>query len=294
MNSIVDVYNSSLVKSTVSSGEYHSYGAAATVGNYALFCGDEDNIVDVYNSSLVKSTASGLSEVKRYLASTTVGDYALFGGGSNITYTGDDTIYYSTVDVYNSSLVKSTASDLSEKRNDMSATTVGNYALFGGGSTYPPYTSYADVDAYSSSLVKSIAPDLARGCDEGAATTVGDYAIFAGGSYESSSGIEELNDTVDVYNPSLVKSTATRLQDERSGLSATTVGNYALFAGGESKLYGGKVDSYNSSLVHSIATDLSKKRYHMSATTVGDYALFAGGKDKNGNSCDTVDVYESF
>ena len=212
----MDVYNSSLVKSTASDfNHHHNRGVATTVGNYALFAGGSygtygSTDVDVYNSSLVKSTASNLSGKRVDFSATSVGDYALFAGGTNITYTNDEPEYYSTVDVYNSSLVKSTATNLTVGVSDLSATTVGNYALFGGGGTYPPYTSYTDVDAYSSSLVKSIAPDLTEGCDEGAATTVGDYAIFAGGYCETRSG-KDSNNTVDVYNPSLVKSTATRL-----------------------------------------------------------------------------------
>ena len=54
-----------------------------------------------------------------------------------------------------------------------------------------------------------------------------------------------------------------------------------IFSGGELSYYGR-------------ATDLSQARMYLASTTVGDYALFAGGRDKDGNSCDTVDVYESF
>ena len=69
----------------------------------------------------------------------------------------------------------------------------------------------------------------------------------------------------------------------RSELSATTVGNYGLFAGGQTNpYYSGKsavVDAYDSDLTHSTPAPLSMARYNLSATTVGDYGLFAGGEN---------------
>ena len=67
----------------------------------------------------------------------------MFGGGA----TFDDQT--STVDAYNASLTKSIPTGLSEARYAFDATTVGNYALFGGGYAYVNRTtSYDDVDVY--------------------------------------------------------------------------------------------------------------------------------------------------
>ena len=85
-------------------------------------------------------TVTGLSQARGYLAATTVGGYGLFGGGLS-----DST--YSTVDAYNTSLVRSTPTALSQARGGLAATTVGGYGLFGGGMPKSSYSS--TVDAYN-------------------------------------------------------------------------------------------------------------------------------------------------
>ena len=82
-----------------------------------------------------------LSVSRENLSATAIDNYILFGGGIW------STTFYSTVDAYDSSLTRTTATDLSEGKRYPLATTVGNYALFGGGSNdYNDIT--ATVDAY--------------------------------------------------------------------------------------------------------------------------------------------------
>lgn len=71
--------------------------------------------------------------------------------------------------------------------------------------------------------------------------------------------------------------TATALSVARTWLSASSVGDYALFAGGYSGSYLNTVDAYNKTLTRSTATNLYNKRGCIAATSIGDYALFAGG-----------------
>ena len=52
---------------------------------------------------------------------------------------------YSTVDAYDTSLTRTTASSLSTIRGNLAATNIGNYALFGGGENYSAYLSIVDV-----------------------------------------------------------------------------------------------------------------------------------------------------
>ena len=63
----------------------------------------------------------------------------MFGGG----YVQSD-----IVDVYDNSLTHTIATNLSLARYDLAATTVGKYALFGGGYT-PQNSQVATVDAYT-------------------------------------------------------------------------------------------------------------------------------------------------
>lgn len=71
----------------------------------------------------------------------------------------------------------------------------------------------------------------------------------------------------------------TPLSQARSRAGATSVGNYAIFAGGGASLTSGlpNVDAYNGSLVRSTPASLSDYANSPAATTVGNYAIFAGG-----------------
>ena len=91
---------------------------------------------------------TALSEARRDLAATTIGKYALFGGGN----VGNSS-YYVTIDVYDTSLTRTTPTTLSQARYDLAATTVGNYALFGGGTGSS--TFYDTVDVYDTSLTRT-------------------------------------------------------------------------------------------------------------------------------------------
>ena len=73
-------------------------------------------------------------------------------------------------------------------------------------------------------------------------------------------------------------------------MNATTIGNYALFAGGYTTKAIDTVDAYDISLTRSTPTALSNPRYSTSAVTVGNYALFACGSATSGVST-VVDVY---
>ena len=56
-------------------------------------------------------------------------------------------------------------------------------------------------------------------------------------------------------------------------LAATTIGNYALFAGGNDI---GTVNAYDDSLTKENPSELSPYRCDLAATAIGNYALFGG------------------
>ena len=192
---------------------------------------------------------------------------------------------------------KSTPTELSQARNNLAATTVGNYALFGGGDT----GSHSDVvDAYDQTLTWSTpAHTLSQARNNLAATTVAPaggsspqsgYALFGGGDYSSSK-----SNVVDAYDQTLTWSTPPHpLSQARNRLTATTVGNYALFGGGwNGNSYFNVVDAYDQTLTLTTPAALSQARNNLAATTVGNYALFGGGG--NGNSVfSVVDAYSPY
>ena len=186
---------------------------------------------------------------------------------------------------------------LTEGRASLAATSVGDYALFGGGYSVvnSDLVCFDVVDAYNTNLTRTTPTALSVGRRRLAATNVGDYALFAGG--DSSNG--NYNSTVDAYNTSLVRTTPTSLSEAKISLAATSVGDYALFGGGYAgSSYSSTVDAYNTSLTRTTPTSLSESRDFLAATRVEgdksrgkDYALFGGGL--NNSASNTVDSYNA-
>lgn len=234
--STVNCYDASL---SVTSPTYLSQSrdrlAAATIGDYVLFAGGRSasngpcGTVDSYNTSGTHSTATALSLARQYLAATTIGNYALFGGGS-----GDGTSSaYSTVDAYDTSKTRTTPASLNATVYGAGATTVGNYALFVGG--YNGSTCPDTATAYDSSLTRTSPTTLTEARYMLPATTIGDYAVFC-----KSRDKQYGRSNVDIYDSSLTKTIlSSACGSQHDNGAATTVGNYAIFAGdsqGETKV----------------------------------------------------------
>jgi len=184
---VVDAYDMSLSRTTPTGLNYDGESlVAATVGGYALFsCLERDfysSPVIAYDTSLTRTFPSKLNKCREELAATTVGGYALFGGGCMMPSGTYSMTYLAVVDAYNISLTRTTPTELSEGRAYIAATTVGDYALFGGGYGGPKYSV---VDAYDTSLTRTTPTALSEKKHYMAATTLGDYALFGGGSIGS-------------------------------------------------------------------------------------------------------------
>ena len=218
--------------------------AATTTGNYAIFAGGYNNNIGCsgrttyYNASLTRSIGTDMTTARSKLAATTVGNYAIFAGGKKDN-AGN---CVAAVEAYDKSLVHSSLSNgLSYAKEGLVAAAVGNYALFAGGADSK--TTYRGVDVYDTSLIRSKTASLLSDAKwDGAATSLGDYALFAGGYkniYTSVYNAEE-SATVDAYDSSLTKTTQHELSAATSWLSAASVGNYAIFAGG----FNGSTEGY--------------------------------------------------
>ena len=168
-----------------------------------------------------------------------------------------------------------TATNLSAARFFMMSTTIGNYALFAGGTTkvFDSGTHKTTVDAYNDNLVRSTPTALNVARNRGGGTSIGDYAIFAGGTNYNSTQTQ-----VEAYNTSLTRSLPTSLSTGMMCVASTTIGNYAVFVNGTTS--SGTVNTYNSSLTRStpnITMHYGDK--YLLAGTVGDYGIFAGAND---------------
>ena len=108
--------------------------------------------------------------------------YVGVGGVARIFFSGEEELeYYGTI------------TPLSKARRYLAATTVGNYAVFGGSGSS---LSQEFVDSYDSTLTKGTPSPLSDSRGYLATTTVGNYALFGGG--ENSSALNG-TDVVDAY-----------------------------------------------------------------------------------------------
>lgn len=120
------------------------------------------------------------------------------------------------------------------------------------------------------------------------------YALFGGGQ-SSPTNYKVMSDVVNAYDDSLTMTTPTDLSKARSAGGGSSVGVYAIFAGGASGDYGvNTVDAYNASLTRSTPTALSYTPISLGSARTANYALFGGGRYSGaGTRYSTVDAYNA-
>lgn len=226
-------------------------------------------------------TAPVLSTLKAHAAAATVSNYVLVAGGAGDYITATDTIEtYHVPD-----LVKSTTITISGVHSQGYAS-LPNHAVFAGG-LYDSYRntkrSTANIYAYNSSLVGSYAGGLSYAKGKMASVVLGNYAIFHQGAYYDTDGWHSSGHT-DFLNSSLVKGTPHYTPDGVEGAGGATIGNYAIFAGGN-YMNGGSISetkttviAYNTSLVKSTLTALPSGAAFMAGASNSSYALMCGGE----------------
>lgn len=221
-------------------------------------------------------TAANLNYTAVHSAATHVGDYAIFAGGYAQADDNGTHIYGSKGTAYNSSLTRTSLTELSTARHNHAATHVGNYALFGGGYDGSDISVTDNVETYNSSLTHSVlSSSLYYYSADHNATHIGNYAVFGSGDgYRSF-------DRITAFNSSLSVSYPNYLSDYKADYGAASNNNYAIFAGGYDttvplSLFN-SVDAFNSSMTKSVATPLGKSLQLIEGTKLGEYAVFAGG-----------------
>jgi Ca2+-binding RTX toxin-like protein len=263
----------------------------ATLGEDAIYAGGDQgseepsNVIDIYDevTGTVSRAPVTLTQAEIGVAATAVDGMVLFAGGWNGQEMSD------VVDVYQPNSCNAMSHTLQFSRYDMTATTVGDYAIFAGG-----YTSAfdngptEDVDYFDAKTNTWFTHDLS-GAGSVAAVTVGNLAMFAGGI---SNG--QPTKIVDIFNSVTGDwSSVTGLSQARSFIAATAVGNLALFYGGldAAGAETNVVDIYNAATGDWSNTTYGGDRQRIVATTVGERAIFFGGY--SGEESDEVDIYDS-
>jgi len=284
VTNVIDVYDTSFTRCTpislTSNTWYKSLGSnAINMGDNLLIAGgriganstDSSNYtsgVDSFNTSLTKTGITSLSKNRDMLASANNGDYAIFAGGTqNENYTSSDG-FLSTVDAYNSSLTRSTPTALSQSRRDLGGSSVGDYAIFAGGSAIS-YARSNVVDAYNKSLTRSIATTLSSTTERLGSARNNTYALFGGG-YNGN-----LSKTVIAYNSSLTQNTSVPdLSQARDYLTGGKIDTLAYFCGGRTI---SAIDMYDGSLTKTYSTDLSNRIPYMMSTILNGHLLISNG-----------------
>lgn len=167
---------------------------------------------------------------------------------------------------------RSTLTSLGTARQELAGTSVGNYALFGGGFTT---VASSAVDSYDNTFTRAAATSLSNARYRLAGAFVSSYGLFGGGIGGSGVGT-----AVDAYNTSLSRTSATAFGTEAWDLAATSFAGYAIFGGGQSgstPTSRDQVYAYNNSLSQSTPTVLSVARTYLAAASNNSYAFFGGG-----------------
>lgn len=227
-------------------------------------------------------TATTLNPGRYNLAATSNKNYAIFAGGYYTSLNG--IIGTSTAaDAYDKNLTKPSCPSLNYGRQNLAATSIGEYALFGGGKADGGSpTNWDTLDAYDGALTK-IVSELSASRYHLAAASIGNYALFGGGRNTNDS----FSQAVDVYDQELTMQTPLILIQARNRLAAASNENYAVFAGGLSNI----VDAFNSDLTRTAPETLSVNHTDFAGVTAGNYVVFAGGSS---DSPGTVDAYDLF
>ena len=252
---IISAYDLSLTKSSPAKQNVNNTRegmCGVRIGNYAAFVSggirgrvnlEGVTTIDTYDESLtysVKSPCYG----RAYHSAAFNGTHTIIAGGNEFwDSTGFNEWALNSAEAFDASFTRTIIDSLSVKRAHMGAVSVGKYILFMGGtdrngkSTQAGYDSvtYDTVDAYDSSLTRTTAPALSNKYNAAGFVTGlhNKYALAAP---------DKKDTNVDVYDSALTKTTPFKLPNYRA--AATTIEDYALFAGGISS----KTDLYTSAV----------------------------------------------
>ena len=317
--------------------------ASSTVADVDVFVVNKFNKVDrmVHNKNMSPGVTNGiehnfnLQQARADLAGTALGDFALFAGGEG---SGSGGNYRSDIDVFsiqNGTIEQRPLSNhLSLGRSRLAATTVSrtvdgvlhSYAIFAGGYASGTGGNYRDVvDIYkldndgkgfsmmgrdqslaaNTSTMSNHNFSLKLGRSDLAATAIGNCAIFAGGR-------EGQGDSVGVVDVFFIDPTGQLRKTSESPayechnaqeLSAISIGDYAIFAGGEDvrggntrldevTVFGLNNEGLPVLIPHQThGFKLKQARTKMSAASTGDYCMFFGGEIETGKSSEYIDCF---
>jgi hypothetical protein len=256
----------------------------------------------------IRSTYNGFNELGTSFGNTQVSvnfidtNIAISTTATEITY-GDSVKITGIVtkpdSIVNDTFITNTSVLLSFKIDPI-ATSVGRYALFAGKNrtigTYQETNNIVDI--WDSITMSWFTIQLSEKKINRIATSVGQYVLFAGGALNDSGSNDGMPTTVvDIWDSQTFDflENPGNLSVARLNIAATSVGKYALFAGGSTMNATSinTVDIWDSQTKIWSNFVLPNRRDLITAVSVGQYALFAGGQIDSGMITDVVDIWDS-
>ena len=225
-----------------------------------------------------------LSVARAGITSATAGNKILFAGGFTTCSTiGSGTCnWFSRVDIFDMNTQAWSTAELSQARTHMGVATLGNKIFFAGG-----YISSDDhtsrVDIYDASTNTWSTAELSEARINPAAATAGNKIYFGGGCPLNGGLQETPSSRVDVYDAITNTWSITELSEARTSLTAASVGNKIMFAGGwgawgsSNSGFSKKIDSYLDVINQWSIDSLSEARSGLVAATLYNKVFFAGG-----------------
>lgn len=230
--------------------------------------------------------ATNLSKPKDGASGASVGNYALFAGGCSGSTSLSGLL--KTVETYNTSLVKSTATNMTIAATSQIGVSTGTNAVFiggyyatgspSGGTVSEPMTAFY---SYNSSLVMSAHSTDRNGYEIDGATSINGYLIYG----------RRHNATTWCLNSSFVSVTISGgYSASQGGRNITHSSTHALITGGAVNLTTGC--AYSTTLVKTSFTLASSMASHM-GTPLGTGAIIGCGDDNGSSTTDKTYNYIS-
>jgi hypothetical protein len=225
-------------------------------------------IVTNYGPLTKQADATSLSQASNGPAVAKTTDYAFFAGGN--TNSGKS----NSVDVYSTSLVKTTATALPAPASSVGGGSVNNFAIFVGGSGTSSRLNQAMY--YNNSLVRTTLTNLPIAIYGMQNANAGpNLTVFAGGG---NSGFIAVNNVI-AYNQNLTRTTNT-LSTASAQHCGASVSTFAIFGGIEPS--NEVVNSFDSSLSRSQLTNLPASLRFGTGVSFNSRALIGGGEISSG------------
>jgi hypothetical protein len=274
----VDIYDmNTQTWSTAELSEARTDMGVASLGNRIFFAGGytsgdaATNRVDIYNATTNTWSTAELSEARVSPAAASAGNKIFFGGGCPLDGGLCETPS-SRVDVYDATTNTWSATELSEARAFLAATSVGNKVLFAGGWGNNAISAISKrLDSYNTITNQWSIDSISEARAGLVAATLNTKAFFGGGAI-SFGNTPVISSRVDIYNNATQTWTIAYLNQSAEFAGAASDGTRVLFFP-----YGTRMEIYNSTSNNWYFSDLNQPLYSSSVVGAGGQIYVAGG-----------------